>query len=98
VQYAYCALQYEHTIDPEEVGPPGVWGLKKKSADPATCALNRARFTDHRPPPFLASYNMSLIAIYLHEKKIYSIILPLASKCRSELFKKVNSTTHKQPA
>jgi hypothetical protein len=26
----------------------------KNSADPATRALNRARFTDHRPPPFLA--------------------------------------------
>jgi hypothetical protein len=39
-------------IDPEEVGQPGVRGFskKKKSADPATRALNRARFTDHKPP------------------------------------------------
>jgi hypothetical protein len=45
------------TNNPEEVGPPGVQGFskkKKKSTDPATRALNRARFTDHRPSPFLA--------------------------------------------
>ncbi len=46
------------TINPEGVGPPGVRGFsKKKSADPATCPLNCVRFTDHRPPPFLASSN-----------------------------------------
>ncbi len=47
-------------VSPEDVGPPGVRGFskkKKKSADPATRTLNRARFTDHRPPPFLASSN-----------------------------------------
>jgi hypothetical protein len=39
--------------------PPGVPGFskKKKIADPATRALNRTRFTDHRPPPFLALSN-----------------------------------------
>ncbi len=38
------------------MGPPGVQGLKNKikSADPDTRTLNRMRFTDHRPPPFLA--------------------------------------------
>ncbi len=37
---------------------PGIFKKKRKiHADPATRALNHARFTDHRPPPFLASSN-----------------------------------------